>query len=83
MLDALLHRMIRSRGIGWVIAGGESGPRARPMRIEWARELRDRCAEAGVPFFFKQWGEHDAEGRRVGKKAAGRLLDGVLHDAHP
>ncbi len=70
-------------GIGWVIAGGESGPRARPMRIEWARELRDRCAEAGVPFFFKQWGEHDAEGRRVGKKAAGRLLDGVLHDAHP
>jgi protein gp37 len=43
--------------IDWVIAGGESGPRARPMHPDWARSLRDQCAAAGVPFFFKQWGE--------------------------
>lgn len=43
--------------IDWVIAGGESGPNARPMQPEWPRLLRDQCATAGVPFFFKQWGE--------------------------
>jgi protein gp37 len=43
-------------GIDWVIVGGESGPGARPMDPEWAREVRDQCVEAGVPFFFKQWG---------------------------
>lgn len=55
--------------IHWVIAGGESGPGARPMHIEWAREIRDRCAEQGVAFFFKQWG-----GLRP--KSGGRDLDG-------
>lgn len=45
------------RGIDWVIAGGESGKDARPMHPDWARALRDQCAAAGVPFFFKQWGE--------------------------
>ncbi len=44
--------------LGWVIAGGESGPHARPMHPDWARSLRDQCAAAGVPFLFKQWGEH-------------------------
>jgi protein gp37 len=44
-------------GIQWVICGGESGPKARPMHPEWARSLRDQCMAAGVPFFFKQWGE--------------------------
>lgn len=44
-------------GIGWVIVGGESGPGARPMHPEWARSIRDQCQAAGVPFFFKQWGE--------------------------
>lgn len=44
-------------GIHWVIAGGESGPGARPMHPNWARSLRDQCQESGVPFFFKQWGE--------------------------
>ena len=78
-------------GIHWVIAGGESGPHARPMDPAWARSLRDQCTAAGVPFFFKQWGEwlpsgqDDAQGRnqctdadflRVGKHRAGRLLDG-------
>lgn len=70
-------------GISWVIVGGESGPGARPMQPAWARGIRDMCADAGVPLFFKQWGAHDAEGRRVGKKAAGRLLDGVVHDEMP
>lgn len=118
-------------GIDWVICGGESGPKARPMHPDWVRSLRDQCASAGVPFLFKQWGEwlpwhhfSDAAiddppertrfatvewaewdwldvGRpdiwatkdgeiddmqcmgRVGKKAAGRLLDGRTHDGFP
>jgi protein gp37 len=104
------------KGIHWVIAGGESGSKAEPSHPDWFRSLRDQCAAAGVPFFFKQWGEYAplnatgskwAEYRddgdkyliqnqgivpvkwlgekftigstimyRVGKKAAGRLLDG-------
>jgi len=56
-------------GIHWVIVGGESGPRARPMLPEWAQEVRDQCKATKVPFFFKQWG-----GRTP--KAGGRLLDG-------
>lgn len=119
----------------WVIAGGESGPGARPMHPDWARRLRDQCKAAGVPFFFKQWGEwwevesdqRDDNGEhilieddsplidcfdpktdcyvapdgrafrshdtplevkcrwmtRLGKKAAGRVLDGELHDGMP
>lgn len=62
--------------IDWVICGGESGPSARPMHPEWARGLRNQCAEAGVPFFFKQWGG-------VQKAATGRLLDGRTHDEFP
>lgn len=117
------------RKLSWVICGGESGGQARPMHPEWARTLRFECAEAGVPFMFKQWGEWSAEGainhprqvavtddgkfyefkdiayphgsrvgeairanyphhmpqcmRRVGKAAAGRLLDGVEHNGRP
>jgi protein gp37 len=126
-------------GLSWIIVGGESGPGARPMHPDWARSIRDQCAAAGVPFFFKQWGEWapvshmdeaainacyapapdvlpDATRRRIkqsfvlqasgaifmpcepcafaqgsgamtmfaiGKKHAGRLLDGVTHDAMP
>lgn len=128
--------------LDWVVVGGESGPKARPMHPGWVRSLRDQCASAGVPFLFKQWGEWatcystsdgtpvfrtfdsfqqwvnkasswvaggiclDRLGRelknggdmatahdrgdfpvtimhRVGRKAAGRLLDGVLHDGYP
>jgi len=78
--------------ISWVICGGESGPHARLMRPEWIRLIRDQCAAAGVPFFFKQWGEYEYMSeftggaitiRRVGKRAAGRLLDGVEHSAMP
>lgn len=50
-------RAHHEHGIGWVIAGGESGPHARPMHPDWARSLRDQCTAAGVPFFYKQWGE--------------------------
>lgn len=109
--------------LDWVIVGGESGPGARPMHPDWAREMRDQCAAAGVPFLFKQWGEWapgecagntlamptaqtadwfvdgwrfnkipgDSEFHiddeptlyRAGKRAAGRLLDGVQHDGYP
>jgi len=70
-------------GIHWVIAGGESGPRARPMRPEWARSVRDQCMDQGVPFFFKQWGAHDRTGRRVSKARSGRLLDGRAWNGFP
>ncbi len=108
--------------LDWVVAGGESGPGARPMHPDWARSLRDQCAAAGVPFFFKQWGawapleehrglgwkfgdprtgyfsedrpgayewhhkgvaSHGAHMLAVGKKAAGRQLDGRTHDEYP
>jgi protein gp37 len=70
-------------GIHWVIVGGESGPKARPMHPDWARGIRDQCLRVGVAFFFKQWGAHDADGRRVGKWQAGRLLDGRTWDEMP
>ncbi|MFV5212729.1 DUF5131 family protein [Azonexus caeni] len=131
-LDALAGEKLQRFGnyseycarLDWVVVGGESGPKARPMSIQWARSLRDQCAEAGVPFLFKQWGEwapaavrqsetpgqfaygdyeHEpghfvntdrypraftsfgarAIVERVGKKTAGRLLDGVKHDGYP
>ena len=134
--------------VDWVIVGGESGPKARPMHPQWVRDIRDQCEAAGVPMMLKQWGEwkpisqmdesehgglykscviakphenqsnlDDIYGRRctvpstvlhangsthditepmafmqgteamqifrIGKKTAGRLLDGVLHDGYP
>src|SRR6185503_1734213 len=108
------------RRLDWIIAGGESGPGARPMHPDWARSLRDQCASAGVAFHFKQWGEwvpadapeaaqsvrahqfdkidfvpNDGSRKiddpalnviamaRVGKRAAGRLLDGREHNEFP
>ncbi|KJS38309.1 MAG: hypothetical protein VR70_10290 [Rhodospirillaceae bacterium BRH_c57] len=102
----------RTKGakLDWVIVGGESGLKARPLHLDWARSLRDQCAGGEVPFLFKQHGEWigvpdlrnltggqgpgfgvfdhceydaDHEAVRVGKRAAGRLLDGVLHDGYP
>lgn len=97
-------------GLSWCVVGGESGHGARPMHPDWARNLRDQCVAAGVPYFFKQWGEwapmaehpmgkyrdhvFDAGmGKnglrlgigmyRVGKKAAGRLLDGREWSEYP
>jgi len=63
-------------GIHWVIAGGESGPGARPLHAEWARLLRDQCVRARVPFFFKQWGG-------VRKHLTGRVLDGQTWNERP
>lgn len=63
-------------GIGWVITGGESGPKARPLDPEWVREIRDTCLDVEVPFFHKQWG-----GRTP--KEGGRLLDGLLWSEMP
>ena len=62
--------------VDWVIVGGESGPRARPMRLEWVTEIRDQCVRANVPFFFKQWGG-------VFKKRSGRQLEGRTWDEYP
>ena len=53
------------------------------MQPEWPRGIRDQCGAVGVAFFFKQWGAHDASGKRVGKKRAGRILDGATWDATP
>jgi protein gp37 len=63
-------------GIGWVIAGGESGPGSRTPEADWFRDVRDRCGADGIPFFFKQWG-----GRTP--KAGGRLLDGRVWEELP
>ncbi|CAM3901263.1 phage Gp37/Gp68 family protein [Alicyclobacillus pomorum] len=63
-------------GIHWVIVGGESGPGARPMDAKWARELRDKCLERGIAYFFKQWGG-------VQKHRTGRLLDDRTWDEIP
>ena len=63
-------------GISWVIVGGESGPGARPMQKGWIVSIRDQCREAGVPFFFKQWGG-------CHKGQSGRDLEGVTHDELP
>ena len=64
---------------GWVIAGGESGPRARPSQPDWFRSLRDQCLAAGVPFFFKQWGKWkptDSGMQRIGRKSDDATIDG-------
>jgi protein gp37 len=63
----------RGATIGWVICGGESGPHARPMHPDWARSLRDQCVAAGVPFFFKHWGEW---GPSTPEEAAGNPRSG-------
>lgn len=63
-------------GIDWVIVGGESGPKARPVNSAWVRDIRDQCSEAGVAFFFKQWG-----GKR--KSKTGRKLDGRTWNEYP
>jgi protein gp37 len=63
-------------GIDWLIAGGESGPRHRPVHLDWLRDLRDRCLAADVAYFFKQWGG-------VRSKTGGRLLDGRTWDQMP
>jgi protein gp37 len=74
LLGPLSH--LDLEGISWVIVGGESGPGARKMDDGWAKEIRDQCLAARVPFFFKQWGG-------VHKKKAGRVLEGHIWDEMP
>ena len=62
--------------IDWVIVGGESGPKSRPIDEEWVTDIRDQCLKAKVPFFFKQWGG-------VNKKKTGRTLEGQIWDEMP
>lgn len=69
--------------IDWVIVGGESGPKARPMQEQWALDILYQCRSANVPFFFKQWGEFNWEGVRKGKKHSGRELAGRTWDELP
>lgn len=71
------------KDIHWVIVGGESGRKARPMRPEWAESIRDQCEEAGVAFFFKQWGGWGADGVKRAKKHNGRELHGRTWDQMP
>lgn len=74
--------LLRTGQVRWLIAGGESGPHARPADPDWFRAARDQCAAHRVPFFFKQWGTF-RDGVRLGKRAAGRLLDGREHNEFP
>lgn len=64
------------KGIDWVIVGGESGRRPRPMKASWVMDIKRQCESAGVSFFFKQWGG-------TNKKKSGRLLDGITYDDMP
>ena len=77
-LEPLLGQLDRlnTDGIDWVIAGGESGPGARPVSLDWVRSIRDQCVRAGVAFHFKQWGG-------TNKKKTGRMLDGRTWDQFP
>lgn len=69
--------------IHWVIVGGESGPKARPMKPEWAESVQHQCDEQNVAFFFKQWGGWGSDGRRRAKAHNGRLLNGRTWDEMP
>lgn len=69
--------------IHWVIVGGESGSKARPMSIDWVENVRLQCTEAEVAFFFKQWGGWGADGKKRAKKANGRELNGRTWDEMP
>jgi protein gp37 len=73
---------LRSHRLDWAIVGGESGTRARVMEPSWAMSLRDQCVARGIPFHFKQWGEYRM-GVMLGKKKAGRVLEGRIWDELP
>lgn len=70
-------------GIDWVIVGGESGFNARPMKEEWAINIRNQCDKQNIAFFFKQWGTWGSDGIKRNKKTNGFLLDGKIHKNYP
>jgi len=70
-------------GISWVIVGGESGPKARPMKPAWVDSIKRQCDNANVAFFFKQWGAWGADGNKRSKKANGRSYQGRVWDTMP
>lgn len=74
---------INLKNIHWVIVGGESGPKARPMKLEWADSIRQQCEEFNVAFFFKQWGGWGSDGVKRAKKQNGRHLHGRTWDQMP
>ncbi|WP_370980066.1 phage Gp37/Gp68 family protein [Agaribacterium sp. ZY112] len=84
-IEPLLEELgqIRLKGIHWVIVGGESGKKARPMEKKWVLQLRDQCDSKNVDFFFKQWGAWGQDGIKRSKAANGRLLEGVTWDMIP
>jgi protein gp37 len=75
--------VIDLEGIHWVIVGGESGPKARPMRKEWVDGVKRQCDQAEVAFFFKQWGTWGVDGQKRSKKANGRKYSGRVWDTMP
>jgi len=81
LLESLPNLILE--GNDWVVVGGESGSKARPMKKKWVLEIQEKCIEASIPFFFKQWGEYDEFGKRVGKKKAGRVLEGKTWNEMP
>lgn len=84
-IEPLLENLgkINLEGINWVIVGGESGPRARPMKKEWVVDIKKQCENSKVAFFFKQWGGWGADGKKRSKKANGRKLEGKIFDGMP
>ncbi len=84
-IEPLLEHLgeIDLTGIHWAIVGGESGPKARPMRREWVDDVKRQCDQTGVAFFFKQWGTWGADGEKRSKKANGRRYLGQIWDAMP
>lgn len=69
--------------IDWVIVGGESGVRARPMKEEWVKSIKDQSNKQGAAFFFKQWGTWGSDGIKRNKKANGKLINGKVYQAMP
>jgi len=75
--------LLNLKNIHWVIVGGESGPKARPMKSEWAENIRAQAEKSGAAYFFKQWGTWGADGVRRSKQANGRTLNGHVYDGYP
>jgi protein gp37 len=84
-IEPLLEHLgeIDLTGIHWAIVGGESGPKARPMKREWVDDIKQQCDQADVAFFFKQWGTWGADGQKRTKKENGRRYRGRVWDAMP